>query len=366
MGTILTLTFAGYYTIVPWLHTDLFGKAKGKGDIAPEQMTDEVWDYIFCRKELDDKVLASKIPKPTLEGMRRDFSYWYPLDVRVSGKDLIPNHLTFALYNHIALFSQEYWPRGVRANGHLMLNGAKMSKSTGNFLTLDDTIRKYGADAARIALADAGDGVTDANFEEDVADAAILKLYNARLWIEDVAKDAALRTGPLNSYQDALFNNDMNLLVNEARKYYEETSYKLALKAAYFDFTSARDFYREACAGAEIKMHKDLIFRYFELQALVLAVIAPHWSDYVWREILNKPHSIQSARFPDILPVDAGLTAAREYVRQTASNVNSAESAQLKKAAKGKQMVYNPKKPKQLTYVLYCSKPTKFPLTSLL
>ena len=59
----------------------------------------------------------------------------------------------FFIYNHIALFPQEYWPRGVRANGHLLLNGSKMSKSTGNFMTLADAVKKYGADAARIALA---------------------------------------------------------------------------------------------------------------------------------------------------------------------------------------------------------------------
>ncbi|ROW04107.1 hypothetical protein VSDG_00917 [Cytospora chrysosperma] len=342
--------YMSYYTIVPWLHTDLYGKAKGKGEITAEQMIDEVWDYIFCRTELSDELLEkSKIPKATLEGMRRDFEYWYPLDVRVSGKDLIPNHLTFFLYNHVALFPQEYWPRGVRANGHLMLNGSKMSKSTGNFMTLDDTVKKYGADAARVALADAGDGVTDANFEEDVADAAVLKLFNNREWIEEVSKDTELRTGPLNSYQDALFDNEMNMLVAEAKKEYSETNYKLALKAAWFDFTSARDFYREACISSGIKMHKDLAFRYFELQALVMAVVAPHWSEWIWLEILKKPQSIQLAQYPEVPAPKPSLSAARDYVRHTSSSINSAESTQLKKKAKGKDTVYDPKKPKMLT-----------------
>lgn len=75
---------------------------RGKGNIAAEQMIDEVWDYVFCRTQLsDDLVQKSGISKETLEGMRRDFEYFYPLDIRVSGKDLIPNHLTFWLYNHI-------------------------------------------------------------------------------------------------------------------------------------------------------------------------------------------------------------------------------------------------------------------------
>ncbi len=51
----------------------------------------------------------------------------------MSGKDLINNHLSFALYNHTAIWAgaPELWPRGMRTNGHLLLNAEKMSKSTG-------------------------------------------------------------------------------------------------------------------------------------------------------------------------------------------------------------------------------------------
>lgn len=342
--------YMSYYTIAHYLHRDLFGREKGLGNVGPEQMTDDVWDYIFCRRELSDELISqSKIPKETLESMRRSFEYWYPLDLRVSGKDLIPNHLTFALYNHIALFPREYWPKGFRANGHLMLNGEKMSKSTGNFMTLDDVTRKYSADAARIALADAGDGIQDANFEEDVADAAVLRLFNNKEWCEEMVKDTELRTGELNAFQDSLFDNEMNSLVAEAKKAYQETSYKLALKAAYYDFSNARDFYREACNAAGIKMHKDLVLKYIELQALVMTVITPHWSEYIWLEVLKKPETIQKALYPEVPAAKANLTAAREYVRNTSSNINSAESTQQKRAAKGKLSTFDPKKPKKLT-----------------
>lgn len=71
----------------------------------------------------------------------------------------------------------EYWPRGIRSNGHLMLNGAKMSKSTGNFLTAIEAITRYSADGVRYALADAGDGNDDANFMEECAAGAVGKLH---------------------------------------------------------------------------------------------------------------------------------------------------------------------------------------------
>ena len=214
--------YMAYYTIAHLLHSDVFGTKKGLLDIRPEQMIDEVWDYIFCRRELSDELLKScNIQKADLETMRREFEYWYPLDIRSSGKDLIPNHLTFFLYIHIALFPKEYWPRSVRANGHLLLNGDKMSKSTGNFLTLNDAVKKYGADACRIALADAGDGVEDANFEETVANQIILRMFTLKEWCEEIIKDDKLRTGPADELWDQLFDNEMNTLVHEARQHYE-------------------------------------------------------------------------------------------------------------------------------------------------
>ena len=214
--------YMSYYTISHLLHSDVFGSKQGVLNIKPEQMIDEVWDYVFCRRELSKELLqACKISKTDLETMRREFEYWYPLDMNSSGKDLIPNHLTFFLYVHLALFPKEYWPRSVRANGHLLLNGDKMSKSTGNFLTLRDAVEKYGADACRIALADAGDGVEDANFEEPVANQIILRMYNLKEWCEEVIKDETLRTGPTDELWDQLFENEMNSLVHEAKQHYE-------------------------------------------------------------------------------------------------------------------------------------------------
>jgi leucyl-tRNA synthetase len=89
------------------------------------------------------------------------------MDLRTSGKDLIRNHLTMSLYNHAAVYeSVDRMPRGIFCNGWVLVNGKKMSKSEGNFLTIRNCIEKYGVDATRLALADAGDGLDDANFDE--------------------------------------------------------------------------------------------------------------------------------------------------------------------------------------------------------
>ena len=66
------------------------------------------------------------------------------------------------------------------------------------------------------------------------------------------------------------------------------TNYKFALRSAFYDFISARDFYREAVTAAGVGMHADLVRRYMELQALIVTPILPHWADYIWSEVLAK------------------------------------------------------------------------------
>ena len=118
--------------------------------------------------------------------MREEFLYWYPLDLRVSAKDLVRNHLAMALFNHVAIWDNQpdKWPRSYYLNGYILVNGKKMSKQEGNFLTIEEVILKYGADATRFACAEAGDGIEDANFTEKNADEAVLKLVTIEMWLK--------------------------------------------------------------------------------------------------------------------------------------------------------------------------------------
>lgn len=135
-----------YYTIAHFLQGGVFdGSQGGPFGIKPEQMTDEVFNHIFLNAPYPE---GCGIPKEHLASMRKEFEYWYPMDLRCSGKDLIGNHLTFSLYNHAAIWEdKKKMPRGFFCNGWMLLNDNKMSKQAGNFITLSDCIDKYTADA---------------------------------------------------------------------------------------------------------------------------------------------------------------------------------------------------------------------------
>lgn len=58
----------------------------------------------------------------------------------------------------------------------------------------------------RLALADAGDSIEDANFVEMMAEAGLLRLYTFLDWVREmiVIKDT-LRTGSPNTFNDKVF-----------------------------------------------------------------------------------------------------------------------------------------------------------------
>lgn len=89
-------------------------------------LTDEVWDFVFLNATYD--CMNMPVEKEKLLKMRKEFQYWYPVNMRASGKDLIQNHLSYYLFAHVAIWKDfpEYWPLGIRANGHLLLNNEKV------------------------------------------------------------------------------------------------------------------------------------------------------------------------------------------------------------------------------------------------
>ncbi|KAJ3197083.1 cytosolic leucyl tRNA synthetase [Irineochytrium annulatum] len=346
--------YMAYYTVCHILQGAVDGsKPNPAFKIDAADMTDEVWSHVLLDKPAPKK---TKISKETLALMKREFNYFYPLDLRVSGKDLVPNHLTFFLYNHTAIFPEKHWPRGVRSNGHLLLDSEKMSKSTGNFLTLAESIARYGADATRFAIADAGDGLDDANFLHKTADDAVLKLFTEKEWCEELIAELNKgeqkpRTGKY-SWNDRVFDAEMSKICIEADRAYGGMQYKAALKLAFYNLQAAKSEYRKATLPLNTNTispitvdgesyegyHKDVITRFLEIQALLLAPITPHWSEYIWSELLKKPKSIQLAVWPEPKqPVDEGILSAAQYIRDVIYRVRAGEDLAAKKRAKAQQ-----------------------------
>ena len=150
--------YPALYTISRYLNAD---------STLAERITPEAFSYIFLGVgDLERLSRDLGIPREKLEDMRREFLYWYPVDLRVSAKDLVPNHLTFYLFHHTGIFPPQHWPRAVCVNGLISIEGAKMSKSRGNFISLKQALARYGADATRLTLLLSAEDLDDPDWRE--------------------------------------------------------------------------------------------------------------------------------------------------------------------------------------------------------
>ncbi|KAJ6668000.1 hypothetical protein lerEdw1_016321 [Lerista edwardsae] len=399
--------YMAFYTVAHLLQgNNLRGQGESPLGIRANQMTREVWDYIFFKTA---PYPATKIPKASLDRLKQEFEYWYPVDLRASGKDLVPNHLSYYLYNHVAMWPVQrldivvttkvagLWraidkqgPKDIYVPGHQYpvrlerLIGRKMagsceskwtsplkfredltssttvecfalvekvdpemmSKSTGNFLTLTQAIEKFSADGMRLALADAGDTVEDANFVESMADAGILRLYTWVEWVKEMlANWDSLRSGSATTFNDRVFASEMNSGIMKTDQNYEKMMFKEALKTGFFEFQAAKDKYRELAIEG---MHRDLVLQFIESQTLLLAPFCPHVCEHVWG-LLGKPESIMKASWPVPGPVDEVLIRSSQYLTEVAHELRLRLKNYMAPAKGKKGSKETPQKPSHCT-----------------
>lgn len=136
------------------------------------------------------------------------------------------------------------------------------------------------------------------------------------------------------------------------------TNYKDALKYGFYEQQSARDWYREVTA--DVGMHAKLVHWWIRVATLLIAPIAPHFSEHVWSTVLQEPQSVHHARWPAVAhPVDRSLIEAGQYMRGTIKMMRDAELSLLKKMNKGKQgqASYDPKRPRAVRIYVASSYP---------
>ncbi|HLE74844.1 MAG TPA: leucine--tRNA ligase, partial [Candidatus Bathyarchaeia archaeon] len=264
-----------------------------KYGIKPEALTREVFDYIFYGK--GDAAKLSKtagVNTETLKAMHEEFLYWYPFDLRISAKELVPNHLTFCIFHHVALFPPEQWPRAIGVNGMLMIEGKQMHKSKGNFVTMKNAVERYGADATRCALLLGAEGMDDPDWRsENAADiqGKLESLYNFAKSIIDTAKSdekTHLEKWLLSKLQQRIAAVTENL---------EELKTRTALEIALFETWNDFRWYAHRKGKTEAKALREALETWLKL----LAPFAPYVCEELWSK-MGGAGFISTAEWPRI------------------------------------------------------------------
>ena len=65
-------------------------------------------------------------------------------------------------------------------------------------------------------------------------------------------------------------------------------------------------------------MHAGLVFKFIEVQLILLSPICPHICEHIWSTVLEKEGSIIRASWPTPGPIDETLVASSAYLMDVA------------------------------------------------
>ncbi|MDD4299519.1 MAG: leucine--tRNA ligase [Methanomicrobium sp.] len=278
-----------------------------------EKLTPEVFDYIFKGQGSPDSL---PLPRDTVEDLREEFLYWYPYDFRFSAKDLISNHLTFQLFHHKALFSEELQPKGMVVFGMGLLEGAKMSSSKGNVILLEDAITDVGADTVRMFLVGSAEPWQDFDWRRELVSSTRKQIE--RFWTTVAESGSQAGNYPIDKWllsrmQERIARTTQGLSLFQTRQ---------ALQEAYFGVESDLKWYRrrlpEGLSGSSVldEINNNWI--------RLLAPFIPFTCQNLW-ESCGNDGNIAFAQWPvcDESKVSVPVELAEELLMRTVEDIES-------------------------------------------
>lgn len=266
--------------------------------ISSEKLTPEFWDYVFLGKGDAHQLSKSLgVDEIVLNELKKEFDYWYPLDNRHSGKDLIPNHLTFMVYNHVAIFPPEKWPKRIVINGHILVEGVKMSKSLGNFITIDKALSEVSPDVLRLSLILGAEIGNDVNYTKQLATTVAQTLEEIYRIVKSVSLSKYITRENMNqdiAFLEKILETKLHRLVEDITELMESYKLRSAAIKIFHEITN------------ELKLHfkitgiykSDLIDRIIASWIKLMTPFTPAFAEELWHMIGNNSFVVNES-WPD-------------------------------------------------------------------
>lgn len=284
-----SVIYMAYYTIAKYVTS---------GAIRGTELADSFFDYVLLGSGTADAVSKECGIAPSLiEQMRSEFRYFYPVDSRHSGRDLVPNHLTFFIFNHVAIFKENDWPRQIVVNGSVLMEGKKMSKSLGNIIPLRAAIKDHGADTIRLAMLVSAELLQDADFSFDTARGIRSKLAG----IFELARRRTQKNAgtPKIEAEDRWLLSRLQRIIAETTISMDRLRMREAIHHILYSLEQDLQWYQKRAGARGSSGNASTLMECLEVQVRLLAPFAPFTSEEVWERLGNKT-DITTAGWPQV------------------------------------------------------------------
>ncbi len=311
--------YMSYYTI-----------AKYMKDINPEDLNDAFFNKVFLNQDGANDGSVNKIDSELTEQIRQEFNYWYPLNWRLSAKDLVGNHLSFHMFHHAAIFPEDKWPKGITVFGMGLLEGQKMSSSKGNVILLSEAIDKYGADTVRLFLMSSAEPWQDFDWREKEVNGIQRRLE----LIQEFPEKIEALTGeklkltleneiptvekPINKW----IISQINQKIAVATEALEGFQTRKALQSSLFLFRKDVDYYLNRITEVE-QEEKDTLTYIINTWIRLLSPFVPYTAEEIWDKYNDDDVFMSSIAWPvqDETVIDAKIEKSEEIIQDLAKDI---------------------------------------------
>lgn len=248
-------------------------------DTKTESLTPEFFDFVFLGKgDAESVAKSSGVDYSTAKKCREAFDYWYAQTSSHSATDLIFNHYTMSIYNHVAIFEKKYWLKQIVVNGMVLYEGEKMSKSLGNIVPLVDGIKKYGGDPLRLIEIGGADLFTDSEFSVEAVEGVKERLQYLYDSIEKTENFEGSELKRLDYWLYSKLNGKINAVTDAMERLELRDA---VVSVLYNSVLELRKYF--ARGGNNSIVAKD----YLSSVTLMLQPLAPHIAEEMWHMLGN-------------------------------------------------------------------------------
>src|SRR3989344_3716782 len=302
-----SVIYMAYYIIAKFVNA---------GTLKAEKLSKEFFDYVFLGKGRS----ISGVSKDVVEEIRAEFSYFYPVDSRHSGRDLVPNHLTFFILNHVAIFPEENWPREIVVNGSVLMDGKKMSKSMGNIIPLRQAIRDYGADPIRLAIIISAELLQDADFNLESVSGIKNKLVAL---LDECSELKPGKFGKLEA-EDKWILSKLQSLITDIASSIEKMRLREALHSNLFSFEGDLQWYLKRAKAKKRSDYSGILHEINAKRVAMLSPFAPHIAEEMWEKLGNSGLVSQSS-WPAVAAdsIDANAIQSEELLKSIVDDISN-------------------------------------------
>lgn len=273
---------------------------KDEDKILADNLNDKFFDYVLLGKNNQDTVaMESKISNQLLEKIRNEFEYFYPVDSRHSGRDLVPNHLAFFIFNHAAIFPKDKWPKQIVVNGSVLMEGKKMSKSLGNIIPLRHAIEEFGADSIRLTMLASAEILQDSDFSFDLVKGIRAKLFDIYRNINTNLKIFKAQNSLDEDLEDVWISSRLQNIIMDTTAAIEKFRIREALHTILYLMDSDLEWYEKRKLARNKSIFNSYLKEFFETRIKLLSPFAPFFCEEVW-ELIGNDSYISKAQWPEI------------------------------------------------------------------